>query len=68
LLEELGINNCFEDRDKLFVKYYSNRSAEEVDEDTGRVIIISACKNDKEEALSNHHGLFLALDDNDNRL
>lgn len=59
ILEMLGIQSQFEEKDKIFAKPDSLKSAEFVDHDTGRVIIISANSEDQDGVLSNHHGLIL---------
>lgn len=62
ILIDLGIDSWFEEKDVIYVREDQLKNAEDVDHDTGRVIIISANNKDQDGMLGNHHGLILALE------
>lgn len=68
ILIDLGIDSWFEEKDVIYVREDQLKNAEDVDHDTGRVIIISANNKDQDGMLGNHHGLILALEKRQGKL
>ncbi len=62
MLQNIGIQHLFPPDKQYFTKN-KFKSPEEIDCDTGRVIIITANQEDqRDEIMSSHHNLILSLD------
>jgi hypothetical protein len=61
ILENFGVSNYFEHKNRVYMQS-EHKSADELDCDTGRVVVVSAIKEDHRDGImSNGHNLILDL-------